>query len=70
MRTPQQFDYNQPCHDTLAGIYVEASDIATTTPVADLPGGHEGHVLGSQMERLFGITLSVDEQPSQKLGRT
>ena len=60
MRNPQGFDYDQPSRDALAGIYVEVGDSAAET--AKLRAGQERPVVVAEMERLFGLTLTVDDE--------
>lgn len=62
MPDSQGFDYNQPSRDALAGIYVEVSDSAAEMPAALLPGAQEEPVALAQVERLFGLTVSVDDE--------
>ena len=61
MDKSQQFDFSQPSRDTLFGIYVEASDLATT-PVAETPIGEAGKTSLCQVEQLFGITMTVSDE--------
>jgi hypothetical protein len=71
MQNPPGFDYNQPSRDTLAGIYVEGSDSAAAHPAAEMPAGQGGQVTPDQTERLFGVTLTVDdENPADRPNRT
>lgn len=59
MHNPQDFDYNQPSRDALAGICVEVSDGPAEVPSST---GQEGPVVVAQLERLFGLTLTVDDE--------
>jgi hypothetical protein len=59
MVNSQVFDYDQPTRDSLAGIYVEASD-----EVLEHPGGVDTGPAGQSTLRsaaLFGLTISVDD---------
>lgn len=62
MRTSQGFNYHQPSRDALAGIYVEVTDSAAETPVATFRAGQEESAVRAGVERLFGLTVSVDDQ--------
>ena len=58
------FDYEQPTRDSLAGIYVEASD-----QVLDQAGGVDPGTAGPlapQPGALFGLTLTVDDSANAK----
>lgn len=61
MRNPHAFDYNQPSHDALAGIYVEVSDFGPGVPTAELPASQEKPAVLAPVEQLFGITVSVED---------
>lgn len=61
MRNPHGFDYHQPNRDTLAGVYLEVSDLDPETPPAESPASQEKPVLLSPVEQLFGITVSVED---------
>lgn len=61
MRNSHRFDYNQPSRDSLAGIYVEASDFGRGTLPAELPASQDKAVALAPVEQLFGITMSVDD---------
>jgi hypothetical protein len=63
MQNPQGFDYSQPNRATLAGIYVEVSDSAAQAPAPGLPVGQERPVALAEIERLFGLTVTVGRQP-------
>ena len=64
MGNSQVFDYDQPTRDSLAGIYVEASDEA----VEQAGGVDTGCVGQSALEpaALFGLTLTVDDGANAK----
>jgi hypothetical protein len=71
MQNPQGFDYNQPSLDALAGIYVEASDSATEKSAAEVKSAPRGAVGPAEAERLFGLTMTVDdESAAERLSRT
>jgi hypothetical protein len=62
--TPKQvFDYDQPTRDSLAGIYVEASDEAL-----EQAGGVDTSAGRSvpQPAALFGLTLTADDSANAK----
>ena len=64
MGNSQVFDYDQPTRDSLAGIYVEASDEAL-----EQAGGADTGSAGQsapQPAALFGLTLTVDDGVSAK----
>jgi hypothetical protein len=54
-----EFEKKHPTREALFGINIEATD--TPFPVVDLPGGKAGVVDAAMLERLFGITLTVDD---------
>jgi hypothetical protein len=60
----QVFDYDQPTHDTLAGIYVEASDEALE-PAGGVNTGSAGQSAPPQAA-LFGLTLTTDDSVNAK----
>jgi hypothetical protein len=59
MRSTQVFDYDQPTRDSLAGIYVEASDEALEQ-VGSADSGSACQT-SPQPAALFGLTLTVDD---------
>ena len=61
MRQPQGFDYNRPTLDSLAGIYVEVSDSGGEDPAAERNAARSETVAPGEMEKLFGLTLTVDD---------
>lgn len=61
MRNPHEFDYTQPSHDALVGIYVEGNDFVPGVPTAELPASQEKPVVPALLEQLFGITVSVED---------
>jgi hypothetical protein len=69
MGHPHGFDYNQPSCDTLAGIFVEATD--SVTAADELPTRQEKRVRPAQVEQLFGHTLTVeDDNTAERPRRT
>jgi len=59
MGNSQVFDYDQPTRDSLAGIYVEASD-----EESEQGGGADTGSAGQSGPKptaLFGLTLTVDD---------
>jgi hypothetical protein len=69
MHNPHGFDYNQPNRDALTGIYVEVSDSVSGTPAAKLPASQEKPVI-AQVEQLFGLTISVNDDTAERPSRT
>ena len=68
MGNSQAFDYDQPTRDTLAGIYVEASDEAL-----EQAGGVDTGSAGQsapQPAALFGLTLTADDSANGKQSYT
>ncbi len=64
MKQKLGFDYDQPTRDTLAGIYVEASDEALEqTGSAEMPSGGQSV---PQQAALFGLTLDFDDSANAK----
>ena len=64
MGNSQVFDYDQPTRDSLAGIYVEASDEAL-----EQAGGVDTGSAGQsapQPVALFGLTLTADDSANAK----
>jgi hypothetical protein len=58
----QNFDYNQPTRDTLAGICVEASDSASETRPADTTKQQKsGGQAPPRREDLFGFTQTAED---------
>lgn len=70
MRSSQDFNYHQPSPDALAGIYVEASDSDAETLPLELPMRQEKPSMAAQLEQLFGVTLSVDDEMAEQPRRT
>jgi hypothetical protein len=71
VQNPEKFDYNQPSLDALAGIYVEVTDSPVETPATQFNGAPGGTILPTEVERLFGLTMTVDdESPADQPGRT
>ena len=64
MGNSQVFDYDQPTRDSLAGIYVEASDEALDQAGRVDPGS--GSQLAPQSAALFGLTLTADDSANAK----
>jgi len=64
MKNPPIFDYDQPTRDSLAGIYVEASDEALE-PAGGVNSGPTGR-LASRAATLFGLTLTADDSVKAK----
>jgi hypothetical protein len=64
MGNSQIFDYDQPTRDTLAGIYVEASDEALAQATGVDPGS--AGQPAPQPAALFGLTLTADDSASAK----
>ena len=64
MGNSQAFDYDQPTRDTLAGIYVEASDEALEQ-AGGVDTGSDGQSV-PQPAALFGLTLTVDDSANAK----
>ena len=64
MANAQVFDYDKPTRDSVAGIYVEASDEAP-----DQAGGVDTGSGGQLAPRvaLFGLTLTADDSANAKL---
>ncbi len=58
MANTQPFDYAQPTRDSLAGIYVEATDEPSAQASRVEPAG------ASPSEALFGLTQTVDDTTS------
>jgi len=63
-------DYHQPTRDSLAGIYLEVSDSGAENPAAEWNADRLATVVPGEMEKLFGLTLTVDdvntkERPNQ-----
>jgi hypothetical protein len=61
MPDSEQFDFDRPSRDTLAGIYVEASDASAD---GCSPPARRGPDAAVEAERLFGITVTVSDQDS------
>jgi hypothetical protein len=64
MGNSQIFDYDQPTRDSLAGIYVEASD-----EELEQAGGADTEFAGQSAPlptALFGLTLTVDDSTNAK----
>jgi hypothetical protein len=64
MENTQVFDYDQPTRDSLAGIYVEASDEAL-----EQTGGVDSMVASQsapQSAALFGLTLTADDSTNAR----
>ena len=64
MGNSQVFDYDQPTPDSLAGIYVEASDEAL-----EQAGGVDTGSAGQPVPppaALFGLTLTADDSANAK----
>ncbi len=59
MENSRVFDYDQPSRDTLAGIYVEATDEALSQE--SCVDSCSAHQLALQAIALFGLTQTVDE---------
>jgi hypothetical protein len=59
MENSHVFDYDQPTPDTLAGIYVEASD-DPLEEAARVASGAAGQTEPGSAA-LFGVTLTVDD---------
>ncbi len=71
MSSSRGFDYDQPSRDALAGINLQVSDSAPAIPPGDSISTPNKPVVPGQMERLFGLTLSVDDDNAgEKFGRT
>jgi hypothetical protein len=70
MHNPQEFDYNQPRPDTLAGIYVEVSDTTVESPRAEWNAAQGEAVVSPDAGRLFGLTVIVDEHTAEHPHRT
>jgi hypothetical protein len=64
MGNSKDFDYDQPTRDTLAGIYVEASD-ERLEPTGGVDTGSAAQ-LAPQAAALFGLTLTVDDRANAK----
>ncbi len=64
MRNSQVFDYDQPTRDSLAGLYVEASDEALEQ--AGRVDTASAGQLAPQPAALFGLTLSADDSANAK----
>ena len=64
MENSQVFDYDQPTRDSLAGIYVEASD-ETLEPAGGVDTGSAGQS-APQPAALFGLTLTADDSANAK----
>jgi hypothetical protein len=58
------FDYDQPSRDSLAGIYVEASDEALEQAGSVDPGA--AGQSAPQPTALFGLTLTTDDSANAK----
>jgi hypothetical protein len=64
MGNSQVFDYDQPTRDSLAGIYVEASDEALEQAGGvDIESADQS---AQQAAALFGLTLTVDDGANAK----
>jgi hypothetical protein len=59
MPNSQVFDYDQPTRDSLAGIYVEATD-GELAQGGSCEAGSPGRS-APQMAALFGLTVTVDD---------
>jgi len=64
MGNSKVFDYDQPTRDSLAGIYVEASDEALQQ-AGGVDTGSAGQS-APQPAALFGLTLTVDDSANAK----
>jgi hypothetical protein len=64
MGNSQIFDYDQPTRDSLAGIYVEASD-ERLEQAGGIDTGSAGQS-GPQPAALFGLTLTADDSADTK----
>ena len=64
MGNSQVFDYDRPTRDSLAGIYVEASDEALEQ-AGGVDTGSAGQS-GSQPAALFGLTVTADDSANAK----
>jgi hypothetical protein len=64
MGNSQVFDYDQPTRDSLAGIYVEASD-EVLEPAGDVDTGSTGQS-APQAAALFGLTMTADDSTNVK----
>ena len=60
MGNSQVFDYDQPTRDTLAGIYVEASDEALQ-PAGAIDTG-SARQSAPQPAAIFGLTVTADDR--------
>lgn len=68
MPTSQDFTYDQPTRDALAGIYVEASD-GTPGVSAHVSAAGPREPVGQPLPRpeaLFGLTLTVVDDPASE----
>jgi hypothetical protein len=71
MQNSEKFDYNQPSRDALAGMYVEVSDSPVKSSATEFHGALGGTVVPTGAERLFGLTITVDDENStEQPGRT
>jgi hypothetical protein len=63
MHYPPKFDYDQPSCDTLAGIYLEATDASTEEPIRGDTGLCQGALgpMSPSVEELFGVLVSVHD---------
>ena len=59
MGNSQVFDYDQPTHDTLAGVYVEASD--EVLPQGAVVDAGSGSKSAPAKAELFGLTLTAND---------
>jgi hypothetical protein len=64
MGNSQVFDYDHPTRDSLAGIYVEASD-ETVELAGDVDTGSADQP-APQPAALFGVTLTADDSANAK----
>ena len=63
MRNSNEFDYDEPSRDTLAGIYVEVTDsIDEDVAGSGTAGQPATPVPAPRPEDLYGFTLSVDDR--------
>lgn len=67
MGNSQAFDYDQPTRDSLAGIYVEASDeVLKQAGGVDTGSARQSAPLPAA---LFGVTLTADDSANAKQPR-
>jgi hypothetical protein len=59
MKNSQDFDYDRPTRESLAGIYIEASDEALDQPGILIRGDVGSSAL--QPAALFGLTVTADD---------